>query len=226
VSTDEVYGPAAFGADVAGFDEQATFRPANPYAAAKAGGEAVGMAYANTYGLPITIVNTMNLIGERQHSEKFVPLVIRKVLEGEPVTIHADPSRTRSGTRFYLHCRTFADALFYLLSWQKTVSDAVPFGFRRCLPLKVHVCGEREISNLELAQLIAGYVGKPLDYVLVDFHSSRPGHDLRYAMQDKLIGDLGWKRPMGLEQSLRQTVKWYLDNPSWLGLGRNRKEEL
>jgi len=228
VSTDEVYGPAEFGEDVAGFDEQAAFRPANPYAAAKAGGECVAMAYANTYKLPITIVNTMNLVGERQFPEKYVPLVIRRVLHGEKILIHADPTRTFSGTRFYLHCRTYAHALGFLISIDQAGAprdgDIAPY-WRNAInnkpiepQLKIHVCGEREISNLDLAQLIAGYVGKPLVYELVDFHSSRPGHDLRYAMQDKLITELGWQRPMNLEQSLEETVRWYLANPKWLGL--------
>lgn len=211
VSTDEVYGPAEFGEDIAGFDEQAPFRPANPYAAAKAGGECIAMSYANTYKLPITIVNTMNLVGERQFPEKYVPLVIRRVLQGEKVFIHADPTRTFSGTRFYLHCRTFAHALGFLIARDAATASAQ-------LPIKIHVCGEREISNLDLAQMIASYVGKPLIYELLDFHSSRPGHDLRYAMQDKLITELGWQRPMNLEQSLEKTVRWYLANPKWLGL--------
>lgn len=223
VSTDEVYGPASLDDKTNAFDENAKFRPANPYAAAKAGGEAVGMAYANTYKLPITIVNTMNLIGERQHSEKFVPLVTRSALLGKKVSIHADPSRTKSGTRFYLHARTFAHALGFLCDLDRrvrfakeTLSDAIIVG--GTMPLKIHVCGEREISNLDLAKLIASYVGKPLDYELVSFHESRPGHDLAYRMRDDLIRNLGWKRPMGIEESLQKTVRWYLEHPKWLGL--------
>ena len=221
VSTDEVYGPAEFGDDVAGFDEGAAFRPANPYAAAKAGGECVGMAYANTYKLPVTIVNTMNLIGERQHPEKFIPMVIRSVLENRTVPIHADAWLTRSGSRFYIHCRTYADALTFLIracEGGKSRPYYVP-------PLKLHVCGEREITNLELAAGIAAVVGKPLRYELVNFHSSRPGHDLRYAMSDRLISDLGWQRPMMLEQSLPKTVRWYLDHPTWLGISAEAKAQ-
>jgi len=208
-----------------GFDEEARFRPANPYAASKAGAEAVAMAYANTYGLAITIVNTMNLIGERQHAEKFVPLVIRKVLADETVVIHADPSQTQSGSRFYLHCRTFANALAWLMDQDAAapalaLRAALPAIPTSALPLKLHVCGEREITNLDLARLIAEYVGRPLRYQLVDFHSSRPGHDLRYAMNDSLITRMGWKRPMGLEQSLEKTVRWYLAHPRWLDAGK------
>lgn len=243
VSTDEVYGPAPLDQrnagerccdckrqlDAAPFDEDAAFRPANPYAASKAGAEAVAMAYANTYNLPITIVNTMNLYGERQHPEKFIPMVIRKVRSGEIVKIHADSTRTRSGSRFYLHCRTFAHALSWLITYAtpmvvtSVTGPGQDHGFavgdedvRRALPLKIHVCGEREISNLTLAHMIAGYVGGTLRYELVDFHSSRPGHDLRYAMCDDLIQDMGWIRPMNLEQSLEKTVRWYLDHPRWL----------
>jgi dTDP-glucose 4,6-dehydratase len=209
VSTDEVYGPASLDDKENAFDEQAPFRPANPYAATKAGGESIAMAYANTYRIPITIATTMNLIGERQHHEKYVPLVIRRVLQGEAVVIHANPDRSKSGTRFYLHCRTYAHALGFLIDRDQRNEK---------MPDKVNICGEREISNLDLAQFIANVVGKPLQYELLDFHSKRPGHDLAYRMKDDLIRGLGWKRPMNLEQSLEKTVRWYLANPKWLGL--------
>lgn len=213
VSTDEVYGPASW--ESSGNVESDPFRPANPYAAAKAGGEAIGMAYANTYRLPITIVNTMNLYGERQGSEKYVPLVIRKALSGETVKIHADPTRTRSGTRFYIHCRNYASALAFLIERASGSGHA-----SLNMPLKVHVAGEREISNLDLAQMIAGFCGYTLNYELVDFHSSRPGHDLRYALDDSFIRAMGWSQPIDIEASLEKTVNWYLNNPKWLETGR------
>lgn len=230
VSTDEVYGPAEW--DYEGYTEYAPYRPANPYAASKAGAECVAFSYANTYGLPVTIVNTMNLIGERQHPEKFVPLVIRKVLAGETVTIHADPTKTRPGTRFYLHCRTFANALGWLIDKDRDGMVAMRTGARPGdvyavkMPSKIHVCGEREMSNLELAQTIAGFVGKELKYELVDFHSSRPGHDLRYAMDDSKIRGMGWERPMGILDSLKKTVGWYLANPRWLELAPKQAKPL
>jgi dTDP-glucose 4,6-dehydratase len=130
--------------------------------------------------------------------------VIGKLLRDETLYVHAD-EQLQSGTRFYLHCRTFANALHFLIE-----NDS------KQLPRKIHVCGEREISNLDLAQLIAGIVGKELHYELVSWQEDRPGHDLRYAMQDRLIQELGWKRPMNIEQSLDKTVRWYLANPKWL----------
>lgn len=238
ISTDETYGPASW--DSPGNTELDPFRPANPYAAAKAGGECLAFAYANTYKLPLTVVATMNLIGERQgtpnQQEKFVPMVIRRVIQGGKVLIHADPTRTRSGTRFYIHCRNFASALGFMIDQDRALSsmrhlignrivpvDEHPDAQAKVMaanqmPLKIHVAGEREISNLDLAQMIAATVGKPLNYELVDFHSSRPGHDLRYALDGSKIRAMGWKQPLDIDTSLEKTVKWYLAHPTWLGL--------
>ena len=219
VSTDEVYGPASLDDKEHKFNEESRYRPRNPYAAAKAGGEMLAMAYAPTYRLPITIVSTMNLLGERQDIEKFVPLVIRRVLLGEKILIHADPSSAKSGTRCYLHCRTFAHALHFLIDLDRRPGLNQPSKIQmHNIPEKIHVSGEREISNLDLAQMIADFVGKPLIAELTGTPSSRPGHDLAYRIDDSLIQELGWNRPMGLDQSLKKTVAWYLANPKWLGL--------
>jgi dTDP-glucose 4,6-dehydratase len=83
---------------------------------------------------------------------------------------------------------------------------------------KVNIVGEREVDNLSLAQMIAEIVGKPLAYEMVDFHSSRPGHDLRYALDGSKLRDLGWEFPRTFEESLEKTVRWMLDRPDWLGL--------
>jgi dTDP-D-glucose 4,6-dehydratase len=149
----------------------------------------------------------MNFFGERQHPEKFIPLVINKVLAEKEVSIHANPAKTAAGSRFYLHCRNFASALEFLIG-------RIERG--EVIPPKTHVVGDREVSNLEMAQQIARYVGKPLYYELVDFHSSRPGHDLRYAMADDFLGSAGWKPPVSFDRALERTVRWSLANPRWL----------
>jgi dTDP-glucose 4,6-dehydratase len=82
---------------------------------------------------------------------------------------------------------------------------------------KFNIVGEREIDNLSLATLISGYVGRPLHYELTDFHSSRPGHDLRYALDGEKMRKLGWEPPDTIEETLKKTVDWYLRNPEWLG---------
>jgi dTDP-glucose 4,6-dehydratase len=78
--------------------------------------------------------------------------------------------------------------------------------------------GEKEIDNLSLAQMIAKIMDKPLNYELVDFHSSRPGHDLRYALDGTKLMEMGWVLPANLEQSMANVVDWSLKNPEWIGL--------
>lgn len=205
-STDEVFGPAPTGVLHKEWDR---FNPGNPYAAAKAGAEAMADAFANTYKMPIITTHTMNCFGERQHPEKFIPKIIRCVLRGEVLMIHADKTRTKAGSRFYIHARNVAAVLLWLLD--KPGLDGS--GERG----KYNIVGERETDNLELAQMIAGFIGKPLKYDLLDFHSSRPGHDLRYALDGSLLSQMGWRYPKNFESSLETTVRWTLTHPEWLG---------
>jgi dTDP-glucose 4,6-dehydratase len=209
VSTDEVYGPAPLGHAHQEWQDQ--HLPSNPYSASKAAQEDIAFSYWRTYDLPITITNTMNIIGEMQDTEKFMPMVIKKVLSGEEMSIHASPTG-EIGSRFYLHARNQADGLLHVLT-----QNFPKFG-ETTMPERFHIVGEREVNNLEMAQMIADAVGKPLNYKLEDFHSSRPGHDLRYALDGKKITDTGWKLPIPLEESIRKTVEWTLAHPEWLNL--------
>lgn len=205
-STDEVFGPAPVGT---AYKEWDRYNAGNPYAATKAGAVELGNSYHNTYGAPVLTTFTMNVLGERQHSEKFVPKVISHVLSGKKLPIHANKAKTQSGSRFYIHARNVGYALKFLV--ERALKDASLIGNR------VNIVGERETSNLELAEIIAGIIGKPLNYELVDFHSSRPGHDLRYALDGaKLRDQLGFTFPWSLQDSLENIVRWYLENRDWL----------
>ena len=199
-STDEVFGPAQAGCAYA---EDSRYNSGNPYAASKAAGEEFAVSFYNTYNLPVTVTHTMNVFGERQHPEKFVPLVIRSVRDGKVVKIHADKLCQTPGSRFYIHARNVAHAVEFVVAQ----------GFHG---EKFNIVGEREVNNLELAQLVAKVVGKPLHYELVDFHSSRPGHDLWYALDGKKLSNLGLKFDKTFEASLEKTVTWYLSHPEWL----------
>ena len=79
-----------------------------------------------------------------------------------------------------------------------------------------NLTGEKEITNLEMAQMIAQILEKPLSYELVNFHADRPGHDLRYGLDGKKMEDMGWKMPVGFKEALERTVRWTLNNPQWL----------
>jgi dTDP-glucose 4,6-dehydratase len=146
----------------------------------------------------------MNIFGERQHPEKYIPKCIRKIERGETVTVHGTPDGKQSGSRFYIHARNVANAVDFLLK---------NFEQRD----KYNIVGEGEITNLDLAQAIADIMGKELKYEIVDFHSSRPGHDLRYALDGTKMRKMGWETPKTIKEALKSTVEWTLKNRQWLG---------
>lgn len=206
-STDEVFGPAPEGV---AYKEWDRFNPNNPYAAAKAGAEDLAIAYAHTYKINTIITHCMNVFGERQHSEKFVPLCVKKILAGETITIHSNKEKTKAGTRFYLHTRNVCDAVMFLLEKGATLDGSGTKG-------KYNIVGNLEVSNLQMAEFIAKILGKDLKYEMVDFHSSRPGHDLRYALDGSLMKEIGWVPPVSFEESLKRTIEWTVANKDkWL----------
>lgn len=210
ISTDEVYGAAINGHQ---HREWEPILPSNPYAASKAAQEAIATSYFRTYNLPIVITNTMNVFSQMQDEEKFIPMVIRNVIKGEEVTIHGKLGDI--GSRFYIHADNKADALLFIIknlkpTIYKDSADKV------VMPDRYNIVGEREVDNLELAEMISKIVGKPLKYRLQDFHKTRPGHDRRYALNGDKLKSLGWIPPMQFEESLIKTVEWTLKHKEWL----------
>jgi len=201
--TDEVFGPAEVGQN---FKEWDRYRSTNPYSASKAGGEELTCAYSNTYNLSACATHCMNIIGERQHPEKFIPMTIRKILNGELVTIHADATGKTASSRFYTYVGNIGPALKWIIDDAATQSRFE----------KWNLVGEREIDNLELCQHIARIVGKPLKYELVSFAMSRPGHDFRYSLDGAKLKEAGFAYPYTFEQGIERTVKWFLDHRDWL----------
>lgn len=210
-STDEVFGPAPRGVAYKEYDR---YNSGNPYAAAKAGGEEFAVAYENTYKMPIVVTHTMNVFGERQNPEKFIPGVVSAVRDGKQVTIHSDASRTIPGSRHYIHVKDVVEGLRFVLSIPKEYKHQGEVGGATCP--KFNLVGPEEVDNLQLANMIAAVVGKELNFTMVDFHSSRPGHDLRYAISGELLKSLGWEPRTKLSERIGQFTKWMLDNPRWL----------
>ena len=208
-STDEVFGPAPYGVD---YKENDRYNSTNPYSATKAGGEELAVAYENTYGLPVYITHTMNVFGERQHPEKFIPMCIRKVRDNLSVDIHSDHTKTIPGSRHYIHAVDVSEAIYFLLT-NKT-EPSVDYGGAKCP--KFNIVGSEELNNLQLAEIIAHAQNKKLKYNLVDFHSSRPGHDLRYSLSGEKMKLMGWQPSIKLSDRIHQVVEWSLKNSNWI----------
>lgn len=209
-STDEVYGPCEI--DSTGHKEWDVIAPSNPYAASKAAQEAIAMAYWRSYGLPIIITNTMNNFGEMQGKSKFTAMIQNKVSNGEKVTIHSS-SDGQIGTRYYLHSRNASDAVLFILE-NLPAKLHKPGTIDR--PDRYNVVGDKQVSNLELAQTIANLMGETLDYDLVDFHSKQPGHDLHYGLDGSKLSKAGWVSPSSFEDSMKNTIQWQIDHPEWM----------
>ena len=210
-STDEVFGPAPSGVY---YKENDRYNSTNPYSATKAGAEELVVAFENTYGLPAIITHTMNVFGERQNPEKYIPMVIKKVRDGELVTVHSNAKKTVAGSRHYIHAEDVAEALLFLYDYDLSSLKADETG-AKCQ--KFNIVGKDEIDNLQLAQFIAETQNKELIYEMVDFHSQRPGHDLRYSLDGAKMAKMGWE-PKSAYKRLQSTIKWTLKNDRWLSI--------
>jgi len=209
-STDEVFGPAPPGVSYGEFDR---YNCTNPYSATKAGGEELAVAYQNTYHMPIVITHTMNVFGPRQHAEKFIPMCINKIRNGETIEIHSDAKKENAGSRFYIHAEDVADALAHIINIPRF--DATQKYQNMCQ--KFNIVGKEEVDNLSLATMIAGALGREhFKYELVDFHSARPGHDLRYALSGERLMALGWWPKKSVRDRIKEVVEWSINNPEWM----------
>lgn len=198
-STDEIFGPAIEGMSYKEWDR---YNCTNPYSASKAGGEELCLAYANTYKIPMIITHTMNCYGERQHREKYIPIVMNSLIDDKVLQVHC--SNGQPASRSWIHARNASDGVLFLLQHSPSGRD------------KWNITGEKEYNNLDLALLIAQFMGKPLKYELVDHYADRPGHDFRYMIDGSKIREQGWEMPIDFEHSLKKTIEWSLAHDRWL----------
>lgn len=209
-STDEVFG-AAGPADL--FAEGARFNPTNPYAATKAGAELMAPAFANTYGMRLQVTRCANVFGPRQDKEKYIPLVIRKVLAGETVQIHAKWETfevngflaampvQRPATRLYTYQANVTAAVLHVLEHGECIQGEDASSGR------YNISGGEEISNLIVAERIAALLGKPLHHELVVDPPGRPRPDMRYSIDASKLIASGWAPTVGFDEGLRMTVE-------------------
>ena len=141
-------------------------------------------------------------------------MCIKKIRDGESVTIHSDETKKIPGSRHYIHAEDVAEAIHFILT--NKLEYETDFGGAKCP--KFNIVGSEELDNLELAKIIADSQGKVLKYEMVDFHSSRPGHDLRYSLSGEKMKKLGWQPSIKLTERIKQVVDWSLNNENWIEL--------
>lgn len=191
-STDEVYGARQH-------EEWDVLLPSNPYSASKAAQEMLAIAYWSTYGVPVVITNSNNIIGANQDREKFVPKLIDLIGRDQLVTIHI--SEGKPGKRFYNPVQNVADALLFILRHPQPSTDRPP---------RFNLPGGEQLDNLEMAKLIAELMDKELHFALLDADTVRPGYDQFYPETEGRLTFLGWTPPFDLNDELRRVVHDYL----------------
>jgi dTDP-glucose 4,6-dehydratase len=211
-STDEVFGSADKNSIYT--PSSATF-PENPYAATKAGAESLVISYACTYKLPLSIARMTNVIGIKQHPEKFIPSTIRKILNEEVVEIYCSEDKQEIGSRYYVDIKDINLGLLQIL----TESASLPYiskehRFRGIFQFS----GPQEVGNLQVAELIGDRIGKNWNYKLEPYPTKRPYHDLNYRISSSTMNHLGWYSKIDIEKSIIEIVDWTLQNQEWLEL--------
>jgi dTDP-glucose 4,6-dehydratase len=192
VSTDEVYGSVDEGRSV----ESDGLAPRSPYAAAKAAGELLGRAYHVTYGLDVVITRGSNTYGPFHHPEKLIPLFVTNALDDLPLPLYGDGLQQRD----WLHVADHAGAIAHVLA-HGTAGEVY------------NVPGSAELTNREVVVRLLALLDKP--WSLVRAVADRPGHDRRYAMDGRRLGELGWVNQVGFDEGLARTVAWYRDHEPW-----------
>ena len=189
ISTDEVYG--ALGYDDPSFTETTPYDPKNPYSASKAASDHFVMSFHNTYGLPTVITNCSNNYGPRQHTEKLIPKTITNILDGKKIPVYAQGQNIRDWIYVEDHCQGVLD-IFYAGGAGE----------------KYNIGGECEVRNIDLVKLIIKLMGASED--LIEFVDDRPGHDLRYSINNaKIKEQIDFIPKHSLEEGLLKTIDWY-----------------
>lgn len=204
VSTDEVYGSLG---NTGAFSEQSPYAPNSPYAASKAASDHFVRAYHHTYGLPVLTTNCSNNYGPYQFPEKLIPLMILNALEGKPLPVYGDGLQVRDWLFVEDHC----EALRTVLAHGK-VGETYNIG------------GNCERANLDVVRTICEIVDRLRPELrhrpcarLITYVADRPGHDRRYAIDaSKIKAELGWTPRHDFKSGLENTVRWYLDNRTWV----------
>ena len=197
VSTDEVYGDLPLDRPDLFFTEETHIHTSSPYSASKAGADLLVLAYARTFGLPVSITRCSNNYGPYHFPEKLIPLMITRALADESLPVYGNGLNVRDWLYVEDHCA------------------AIDLVMRKGREGEVYnVGGHNERTNLDVVKTVLKELGKPES--LITYVKDRPGHDRRYAIDPtKIHNELGWLPATTFDDGIRRTVRWYLDHQDW-----------
>lgn len=205
LSSDEVYGESLNYAH----SENYIYAPSNPYAASKAMQENLLFSYWRTYGLKIIICNTINLLGIKQTDNKFIPLLVKKIMQDEEIDIYM--VKRKIGYRIYMDVRNIADAFVFID--ENINPNNFSYQNKKEKPLKINIIDEREkkISNINIARKISTILDKHFSFNLKEMTDSeiRPGYDRMYKIKGNVLKEMGWEPKYHTKDSLEEITKWY-----------------
>ncbi len=202
ISTDEVFG--SLGSD-GFFTEETKYSPSSPYSASKASSDHLVMAWGATYNLPVLVSNCSNNYGPFQFPEKLLPLTIMNAINGKDIPIYGDGKNIRD----WLHVNDHINALILILE-------------KGIVGTSYNIGGSNELENIELVKKLCSILDKEVPKETaysqqIKFVSDRPGHDKRYAIDSsKIENELGWKPNISIEDGLKETILWYINNKEWM----------
>ena len=193
ISTDEVYGSINKGK----FNENNKLKPNNPYSASKASADLLLKAYHNTYNLPVNITRSSNNYGPYQYPEKLIPLFITNIMQDKKIPLYGDGENIRDWIYVKDNCK------------------AIDLVMRKGKRGEIYNIGaNNEKSNIEITKAILKIMNKSED--IIKYVEDRPGHDYRYALNNKKIrNELGWNPKISFYKGLRKTINWYQNNEKW-----------
>lgn len=194
----ESFGPITPGTN--SYEDDA-YNSVSPYAASKAGGEELCVAYSKTFNVPVSIIHIANTFGQMSQSNRLPVVAIKNILNNLPITFYANDEGSFGGRRWF-HAEDVAHHTRFILTHQRKHCE------------KWNSAGPNFIDNLEFVKIISGLLNKDFTYNVKKI--DRAGHDTYFSISPEKIYQRGWKPVFSLEERLEQTIEWYMQNPEWL----------
>ncbi len=199
ISTDEVYGDLE--KSKRKFTEDSNLKPSSPYSSSKASADLLCLSYYRTYKMPVIVSRCTNNYGPYQHPEKLIPKVIINLINNKKIPIYNKGNEIRD----WIYVEDHINAIINLI-------------FKSKIGQIYNVGSNNTQSNINLVKKIISIYNienkKNIKFnQVIKFVKDRPGHDYKYAINNKkIINEIKWKPEKKFTKGLRDTINWYIKN--------------